>query len=513
MSLFRTKSLSELMPEEGEGGLKRALTASNLVLLGIGAIIGAGIFVLTGTAAAQYAGPAIVLSFVLAGLGCLFAGLCYAEFASMIPIAGSAYTYGYATLGELVAWIIGWDLILEYLFAASTVAVGWSGYFTAFMAELGIKLPPALTGAPYSVVGTHTLVPAQICTDPGTGTVAVNAVTRTAVPVADCVAQGYTLVNGILNVPAMVLILLITSLLVVGIKESARFNNIIVYVKVAIVLLVIGFGIKFVNTDNWVPFIPPNTGESGHFGLSGIVRGAGVIFFAYIGFDAVSTAAQEAKNPQRDLPVGILGSLAICTVLYIAMALVMTGIAHYTELNVPHPVFVAIEKAGPSLKWLGFLVNIGAIAGLASVVLVMLMGQPRIFYSMARDGLLPPVFGKVHPSFKTPYISTIITGVVAALIAGIFPIGLLGELVSIGTLLAFVIVCGGIIVLRRVQPDLPRPFCTPLVPFVPIMGILICGYMMYGLPADTWIRLAVWMAIGLTIYFLYGKHHSKLNKA
>ena len=299
----------------------------------------------------------------------------------------------------------------------------------------------------------------------------------------------------------------------VGIKESAKFNNIIVYVKVAIVLLVIGFGIKYVNTDNWVPFIPPNTGESGHYGLSGIVRGAGVIFFAYIGFDAVSTAAQEAKNPQRDLPIGILGSLAICTVLYIAMALVMTGIAHYTELNVPHPVFVAIEKAGPSLKWLGFLVNIGAIAGLASVVLVMLMGQPRIFYSMARDGLLPAVFGKVHPKFQTPYISTIITGIVAALIAGIFPIGLLGELVSIGTLLAFVIVCGGIIVLRRVQPELHRPFRTPLVPFVPIMGILICGYMMYGLPADTWIRLAVWMALGLTPYFLPGQPHSPLTKA
>ncbi len=513
MSLFRTKSLSELMPEDGDGGLKRALTATNLVLLGIGAIIGAGIFVLTGTAAAQYAGPAITLSFILAGFGCLFAGLCYAEFASMIPIAGSAYTYGYATLGELVAWIIGWDLILEYLFAASTVAVGWSGYFTAFMAELGITLPPALTGAPYNVVGTHTLVPAQICVDPSTGGVAFDAVTRTAVTVADCAGKGFNLVNGILNVPAMVLILLITTLLVVGIKESARFNNIIVYVKVTIVLLVIGFGVKYVNSANWTPFIPPNTGEFGHFGLSGIVRGAGVIFFAYIGFDAVSTAAQEAKNPQRDLPIGILGSLAICTVLYIAMALVMTGIAHYTELNVPHPVFVAIEKAGPALKWLGFLVNIGAIAGLASVVLVMLMGQPRIFFSMSRDGLLPPLFGKVHPTFRTPYISTIITGLVAAVIAGVFPIGLLGELVSIGTLLAFVIVCGGIIVLRKVQPDLPRPFRTPLVPIVPILGILICGYMMYGLPVDTWYRLGIWMALGLLVFFGYGRRHSALNRA
>jgi len=512
MSLFRTKSLAELMPEDDEHGLKRALSATNLVLLGIGAIIGAGIFVLTGTAAAQYAGPAIVLSFVLAGFGCLFAGLCYAEFASMIPVAGSAYTYGYATLGEFVAWIIGWDLILEYLFAASTVAVGWSGYFTAFMAELGFGLPPALTGSPFTVQGTHTLVPSQICVDPQTGAVAVNEISRTAVPVGECVEKGFTLIQGILNVPAMGLILLITALLVVGIKESARFNNIIVYVKVAIVLLVIGFGFKYVDSANWQPFIPDNTGEFGHFGWSGIVRGAGVIFFAYIGFDAVSTAAQEAKNPQRDLPIGILGSLAICTVLYILMALVMTGIAHYSELNVPHPVFVAIQKAGPSLAWLGYLINIGAIAGLASVVLVMLMGQPRIFYSMSRDGLLPPVFGKVHPKFRTPYIATIITGGVAMLIAGLFPIGLLGELVSIGTLLAFVIVCGGILVLRYTQPDLPRPFRTPWVPVVPILGILICGYMMYGLPVDTWLRLAIWMALGLVIYFVYGRRHSALNR-
>ena len=512
MSLFRRKSLAELMPVEDGTGLNRALTATNLVLLGIGAIIGAGIFVLTGTAAANYAGPGIALSFVLAGAGCLFAGLCYAEFASMIPVAGSAYTYGYATLGELVAWIIGWDLILEYLFAASTVAVGWSGYFTAFLASLGLHLPPALTGAPFTVVGTHTLVPAQVCVNPATGGVAVDAVSHTAITVANCVAAGSQLTAGIVNLPAVVLVLLLTALLVVGIKESAKFNNIIVFVKVAIVLLVIAFGIKYINTDNWRPFIPPNTGEFGHFGWSGILRGAGVIFFAYIGFDAVSTAAQEAKNPQRDLPIGILGSLAVCTVLYIAMALVMTGMAHYTELNVPHPVFVAIQKAGPALAWLGFLVNIGAIAGLSSVVLVMLMGQPRIFYSMSRDGLLPPVFGKVHPKFRTPYIATIITGLVAAAIAGIFPIGLLGELVSIGTLLAFVIVSAGIIVLRYTQPDLPRPFRTPWVPVVPILGILICGYMMFGLPLDTWIRLIVWMGLGLAIYFLYGIRHSALNK-
>src|SRR6478736_4059312 len=488
MSLFRRKSLAELMPVDDDTGLKRTLTASNLVLLGIGAIIGAGIFVLTGSAAAQYAGPSIAISFVLAGAGCLFAGLCYAEFASMIPVAGSAYTYGYATMGELIAWIIGWDLILEYLFAASTVAVGWAGYFTAFMSSVGIHLPPAFTGAPFTVEGTHTLVPAQVCVDPATGGVAVDAATHTAITVANCVTAGFQLAAGIVNLPAVVLVLLLT------------------------VLLVIGFGIKYINTANWHPFMPANTGTFGQFGLSGIVRGAAVVFFAYIGFDAVSTAAQEAKNPQKDLPVGILGSLIVCTILYIIMALVMTGMANYTELNVPHPVYVAIEKAGPALAWLGYLVNIGAIAGLASVVLVMMMGQPRIFYSMSRDGLLPAFFGKVHPKFRTPYVATIITGVVAAVIAGIFPIGLLGELVSIGTLLAFVIVCGGIIVLRRKQPELPRPFRTPMVPLVPILGILICGGMMSFLPGDTWIRLVVWMAIGMVIYFAYGRSHSVLNK-
>ncbi|MBI5600716.1 MAG: amino acid permease [Gemmatimonadetes bacterium] len=487
MGLFVKKPMSILMQEassEGEHSLKRSLSALNLTALGIGAIIGAGIFVLTGTAAATHAGPAIVLSFVFAGLGCAFAGLCYAEFASMIPIAGSAYTYGYATLGEFFAWIIGWDLILEYLFAASTVAVGWAGYFSRIMADIGYPIPAALSNAPFRVEGTHTLVPT----------------------------------GAIINLPAVLLVLGLTALLVVGIKESARFNNFIVAVKIAIVLLVIGFGIMFVDQANWHPFIPAKeivdaaTGTT-RYGWTGIFAGAGVIFFAYIGFDAVSTAAQEAKNPQRDLPIGILASLAVCTVLYILMAAVMTGLTPFRNLAVPDPVYVALDAAGPGLAWLKYLTTIGAVAGLASVVLVMLMGQPRIFYAMSRDGLLPPLFGRVHKRFKTPYLATIITGVVAAGVAGAFPIGLLGELVSIGTLLAFVIVCAGILVLRYVQPELHRPFRTPLVPFVPIGGILVCGWLMWSLPRDTWLRLLIWMGIGLAIYFLYSRRHSKLQQA
>ena len=481
MGLWSRKSIAVLQreaAEEGEQGLRRTLTASNLTLLGIGAIIGAGIFVLTGNAAATYAGPGVVLSMVAAGIACGFAGLCYAEFASMIPIAGSAYTYGYATLGEFVAWIIGWDLMLEYLFGAATVAVGWSGNFVPFLREFGITFPAQWANAPVQVDA----------------------------------ANNFTSTGAILNVPAVVLIALMTWILVVGIRESARFNNVIVFIKMAIIFLVIGFGFMYVNTANWHPFIPENTGRFGEFGWSGVLRGAGVIFFAYIGFDAVSTAAQEARNPQKDMPIGILGSLFICTILYVLMALVMTGMVHYSRLNDPAPILIAVAAAGPSLAWLRYAVEVGSLAGLASVVLVMLMGQPRVFYSMSRDGLLPPVFSKVHPRYKTPYITTILTGGIAAIVAGLLPIGLLGQLVSIGTLLAFVIVCAGVWILRVRSPEIPRAFKTPLVPLVPILGILSCLGLMAGLPGDTWIRLLIWLAIGFVIYFVYSRKHSLIGR-
>ena len=491
MSLFLRKDVSALQAEvAADQSLKRALGPVNLVTLGIGAIIGAGIFVLTGQAAANYAGPAIVYSFLLAGLACTFAGLCYAEFAAMIPIAGSAYTYGYATLGELFAWIIGWDLILEYLFAASTVAVGWSGYVVSFLKDMGIVIPAQYTSAPY----THTTP-----TDAGLN-------------VWRLFTEGWSSTGAVLNLPAMFIVAVITILLIVGISESAKFNNVVVVIKITVVLLFIAFGMAYINRENWEPFVPAPQGD-GKYGWDGIVRGAGVIFFAYIGFDAVSTAAQETRNPQRDMPIGILGSLAICTTLYIAVALVLTGMVNYTQLNVPDPIAVGINAAGEGLAWLRPVVKIGAIAGLSSVILVMLLGQPRIFYTMSKDGLLPPVFSAVHPKFRTPWLASLVTGGFAMAFAGLLPIGLLGELVSIGTLFAFAIVCAGVLVLRYTDPERPRPFRTPLVPFVPVAGILACFYLMLGLPVDTWARLIIWMALGLAIYFLYGRSHSKVQQA
>jgi APA family basic amino acid/polyamine antiporter len=501
--LFKTKSITELLTETPDDGnkLKRTLSRLNLVTLGIGGIIGAGIFVLSGQAAAQYAGPAIVISFIISGLACTFAGLCYAEFASMIPIAGSAYTYAYATLGEFIAWIIGWDLILEYLFAASTVAVGWSGYIVSFLKDLNVYIPPQFIAA----AGT------ELVEVPGEGWKSVSENLSISLAEKGIDIGSLTHITAVVNLPAVFIVGIITVLLVIGIKESASFNNVMVIIKVMVILVFIAVGIAYINVDNWSPFIPENTGKTGEYGWSGILRGAGVIFFAYIGFDAVSTAAQEAKDPQKDMPVGMLGSLGISTVLYILVALVLTGIVNYRELNVPDPIAVGVNLMGEGMFWLRPIIKIAAIAGLSSVILVMLMAQPRIFFSMAKDGLLPPVFAKVHPKFKTPYISSIITGVAAMIIAGVMPINILGELVSIGTLLAFVIVCGGVLVLRYKRPELERPFKTPLVPLVPILGILICSLQMAFLPLDTWIRLFIWMAIGLVIYFAYGMKNSKLK--
>lgn len=471
------KTIADLQTEATEGEvLRRSLGPLNLLGLGIGAIIGAGIFVLTGTAAAQYAGPAIVLSFILGAIACAFAGLCYAEFAALIPIAGSAYTYAYATLGELFAWIIGWDLILEYSLGAATVAVGWSGYIVSFLRDLGIVIPPQLTAA-----------------------------TGTAITLADG-----TTATALFNLPALLGILAVTALLVVGVRESASFNGIIVIIKVAVILAFLAFGVSQVDAANWVPFIPENTGKFGEYGISGILRGAGVIFFAYIGFDAVSTAAQEAKNPQKDMPIGILGSLFICTVLYILVAGVLTGLVPYQSLNVPDPIAVGVDAIG--LPWLAAVVKIGAIFGLSSVMLVLTYGQTRIFFTMAQDGLMPALFKGLHPRFKTPYLATILLGAIVGIVAAVTPIGILGELVSIGTLFAFIVVCAGVLYLRKAQPDLPRPFRCPLVPYVPIGGILACLYLVSGLPWETWLRLVVWLAIGMVIYFVYGRVNSTLLK-
>jgi APA family basic amino acid/polyamine antiporter len=492
MNLWATKSVTVLRAEAeatGERSLKRTLGALNLTMLGIGAIIGAGIFVLTGLAAALHAGPAVPLSFVVAAVACGLAGLCYAEMASAVPVAGSAYTYSYATLGEFVAWIIGWDLVLEYAMGAATVGVGWSGYFVSLLDYLGIHLPTAITSAPLRYCSAADVTNA----------------------VVSCVHVGWNNTGALVNLPAMAIVLLATTVLVIGIEESAKVNNLIVILKISVVLMFLIFGWRYVNPANWHPFIPPNTGKFGEFGWSGVFRGAGLIFFAYIGFDAVSTAAQEARNPQKDMPIGILGSLGICTVLYILVSLTLTGLVRYDQLNVAHPVAYAVEQIR-QLTWLRPFITVGAVLGLGSVVLVMLLGQSRVFYSMSRDGLMGAWAGKVHPRFRTPYLSTIGVGVIVALITGTFPIQILGELVNIGTLLAFVLVCAGVWILRNTRPDLERPFRTPLVPLVPILGMLSCFGLMATLPGDTWLRLLVWLVIGFAIYFGYSRKHSVLQR-
>jgi basic amino acid/polyamine antiporter, APA family len=504
--LLATKPLDLLMAEahdESGEGLRRVLGPVNLVTLGIGAIIGAGIFVLTGTVAATFTGPGIVLSFILAGSGCIFAGLCYAEFASLIPIAGSAYTYGYATLGEIFAWIIGWDLIVEYAVGAASVAVGWSGNLVALFQSFNIQLPPQITAPPGTLLVLYNGQWSRLAT---IGPALVGAgVDATKLPSA----------HGILDLPAYLVIALMTTILVIGVRESANFNSLIVFIKVSTVLTFVVIATLYlfrhpqVAAANWHPFVPPNQGSFGAFGWSGIARGAGVIFFAYIGFDAVSTAAQEAKNPQRDMPIGILGSLAICTVLYVALGLTLTGVVHYTLLNTAAPVAVGIQATG--VRWGSIVVMLGTFAGLTTTMLVMLLGQSRVFFSMSRDGLLPEWAGRIHPRFRTPWISSIVVGFFVAIFAGVLPINILGQLTSIGTLLAFVIVSAGVWVLRVKRPDLHRPFKAPLVPLTPILGIGISLGLMASLPWSTWLRLIVWLILGMLIYFGYGRSHSRLR--
>ncbi len=471
---FMRKTLESLHIDGStqSGGLKKALGWASLLSLGIGAIIGAGIFVLTGTAAAKYAGPGIMISFLLSGLACTFVALCYAELASLIPVSGSTYTYTYVALGEIFAWFIGWNLVLEYAAGAATVAVGWAGYFNRVVQGFGFSLPPQLTSGYFSYLSSH-----------GTST------------------------GGVFNLPAAGIILVLTAILVRGTTESTRFNNIIVAIKTTVVLMVIFFGSSYINQDNWSPLIPENTGEFGVFGWSGVARGASVVFFAYIGFDAVSTAAQEAHTPQRDVPIGILGSLLICTVLYIAVAAVATGVVNYKELGVPDPIALVMDHTGK--PWVSWVVKIGALAGLTTAILVLLFGQTRVFYSMAHDGLLPKVFAKLHQDYHTPATSQILIGVCVALAAGLLPIDILDEMVSIGTLAAFSVVCVAVIYLRQKFPNMHRPFRAPGLPWIPVLGILFCLALMVALPWETWVRLLVWTAFGFAIYFFYGVHHAK----
>jgi basic amino acid/polyamine antiporter, APA family len=481
MSLFSKKPINLLIAEasDSEKGLKKTLGTWSLIALGIGAIIGAGLFSITGVAAANQAGPAITLSFVVAALGCAFAGLCYAEFASMIPVAGSAYTYSYATMGEFIAWIIGWDLVLEYAVGAATVSISWSRYLVRFLEGFDVHLPDWITSGPWD--------------------------------------------GGLINLPAVFIVVLMSLLLIRGTSESAKVNAFIVALKVAVVLIFIILGWQYINNDNYVPYIPENNGNFGEFGFSGIIRAAAIVFFAYIGFDAVSTAAQEAKNPKKSMPWGILGSLAICTVLYILFAHVMTGVTSYTSFSGKEgiaPVAVAIEHMGkpdaagvihPDYPWLNRAIIVAILAGYSSVILVMLLGQSRVFFSMSKDGLLPPVFHRVHPKYRTPAKSNTLFMVFVSLFAAFVPARVVGEMTSIGTLFAFILVCIGVWILRVKQPDAPRAFKTPLVPLIPILGIFTCLFMMVFLPLDTWIRLLVWMVIGLDVYLFYGMKHSHLS--
>ena len=477
-ALFQTKPLSALTEgSDGRRTLKRTLGPWSLIALGIGCIIGAGLFSLTGIAAAENAGPAVVLSFLVAAVGCAFAGMCYSELAGMLPVAGSAYTYAYATMGELVAWIIGWDLVLEYAVGAATVSVSWSRYVVSLLHDWGLNLPARFVVSPFDSV---------------------------------TLADGTT-VAGLVNLPAILIIAAISLLLMRGIEESSRVNSVIVVVKVAVVLAVVAAGAAYVKAQNYQPFIPPNTGTFGEYGWSGIMRGAGVIFFAYIGFDAVSTAAQEAKNPQRDMAIGILGSLVICTVLYVAFALVLTGLVNFHDMKGDAaPVATAIDRT--PFPWLQVAVKLGIIGGFTSVMLVLLLGQSRVFYSMSHDRLVPKLFSEIHPEWQTPWRSNLVFMIFTGALAGFVPISKLGHMTSIGTLLAFVIVCAGVMILRRTNPEQERGYRTPWVPLVPILGIVTCLAMMVSLDVETWYRLVIWLVIGLAIYFSYGRRHSRVAR-